>query len=638
MMVRVRSTGETFDPASLRELGTGGEARVLALPGDPPRVVKLYHRPDEERRAKAEAMMAHPPRGGTGEALAQGDAAGGFTFAWPADVVLDGAGGFAGFVMPRARGRRVFELYNPATRRDRAPRFHTGTLHRVARNVAAAFAALHAAGYVLGDVNESNVVVGPDGSVTLVDCDSFQVREPGGALHRSRVGRAEFTPPEMQGADFGAVERTAEHDRFGLAVLLFHLLMEGTHPFAGQYPGGAEPPAMEARIREGHFAYAGRPDAPSRPPRLAPPFGILHPELQALFLRCFTAGHADPSDRPSADEWVAALEVAEAALVPCEDNARHHFGLHLGRCPWCERTAFLGGRDPFPAPGTVQRKKKPARPRRWESWDAEPEVPILSVLPTVPGIPGYTAPARVPQFGARRGSGAASPPARRGPAAWIYPRGAAAWLPPVVLAMAYPSAGSGGWLLLALPMGILAMLTLIGADGAPTRWSRIQSYATGFAGLFLLFAGAVRSLAAPPPMLGMVEERVLPPSAARGAPPVVPEHGNVNRAPRLRNGPEVQSVLSTLYPSLLRDAGIEGEVLVAFAIDEGGRVIPSSVEVAEASHEGFTNAAIAGVMAMHFDPALEDGRPVRILAQLPIDFSLPVSQPRTPSLRPGDAP
>src|SRR5438105_3869599 len=82
-----------------------------------------------------------------------------------------------------------------------------------ARNIAAAVHAVHSRGYVIGDVNESNILVTDTALATLVDTDSFQVRDPGsGVVYRCPVGKPEFTPPELQGASFGEIDRTPEHD------------------------------------------------------------------------------------------------------------------------------------------------------------------------------------------------------------------------------------------------------------------------------------------------------------------------------------------------------------------------------------------------------------------------------------------
>ncbi|HEV7587930.1 MAG TPA: hypothetical protein VGO40_07335 [Longimicrobium sp.] len=376
---RRRSTLERLVLDPELEIGAGGEAVVYGVPGDGTLVAKLYHEPAIERARKLGAMLAHPP------AMPEGTAT-----AWPADLLLDGRGRFAGFVMPRAEGPRLFEFYNPVSRRETAGGFHAGRMHRAGRNLAAAFDALHAAGYVVGDVNESNLLVSPiDSGVTLVDADSLQVRDAeSGAVFRSRVGKPEFTPPELQGVSFEEVDRTEVHDRFGLAVLLFLLLMEGTHPFAARLDADGEAPPVEERIRRGLFPHASDHDD-CHPPRLSPRFDALHPPLQALFVRAFVGGHADPAARPSPAEWRDALQSAESALAVCAANPLHRHGAHLDACPWCERTALLGGRDPFPAPGTAMvRAPRPPRPRRM----AAP--PMASASPPSPPL--------LAQYGTRR--------------------------------------------------------------------------------------------------------------------------------------------------------------------------------------------------------------------------------------------
>ena len=351
-LFRRRSTLELLALDPEREIGAGGEAVVYHVPGDTGLVAKIYHDPAIERARKLALMLAHPP------ALPEGT-----SIAWPVDVLLHERG-FAGFVMPFAEGPRVFEFYNPVTRRAHAPGFHFGLLHRAGQNLAAAFDALHAAGYVVGDVNESNLLVSPsDARVTLVDADSLQVRDPSGGIFRSKVGKAEFTPPELQGVSFGDVDREPEHDRFGLAVLLFLLLMEGTHPFASRLAAGGETPPVEERIRRGLFPHASGEDE-VHPPRLSPPFDALDAEVREMFVRAFVAGYSDPTARPAAAEWRDALEAAEGRLVECGANPLHRFAPHLGACPWCERARLLGGRDPFPVGAPVSVPVPRPRPRR----------------------------------------------------------------------------------------------------------------------------------------------------------------------------------------------------------------------------------------------------------------------------------
>lgn len=346
MFLRRESTQAILNLADSALLGTGGEARIYSVPNEPDLVAKIYHQPDERYVHKLAAMLAQPPND---PAKAQGHT----SIVWPTELLrtLDAKNQVCGFLMERVhRMRCVIDVYHPGTRRRQAPLFNYAYLHRTARNLATAVGALHAGGYVIGDVNESNVLVSETALVTLVDTDSFQVRDPRtGIAFRSPVGKAEFTPPELQGKVFAEIDRHPEHDLFGLAVLLFQLLMEGTHPFAGVYTGPGEPPPIEARILAGHFPYGAGKGAPYRPMPAAPPLGMLTPQLRQLFIRCFIEGFRNPQARPSAHVWQEALRESEAALRACTANSQHLFGQHLAECPWCKRTRQLGGRDPFPS-------------------------------------------------------------------------------------------------------------------------------------------------------------------------------------------------------------------------------------------------------------------------------------------------
>ena len=352
MFLRRESTQTILNLADSALLGTGGEARIYSVPNEPDLVAKIYHHPDANYAHKLAAMLAHPP---TDPAKAQGHT----SIVWPVEVLrsLDAKHQVCGFLMERVhRMRCVMDVYHPGTRRRQAPLFNYAYLHRTARNLAAAAGALHAGGYVIGDVNESNVLVSETALVTLVDTDSFQVRDAQtGVVYRSPVGKAEFTPPELQGKVFSEIDRRPEHDLFGLGVLIFQLLMEGTHPFAGVYTGAGEPPPIEARILAGHFPYGAGRGAPYRPMPAAPPLSLLTPQLRQLFIRCFIEGFRYPLARPTAQQWQEALKEAEITLRSCAANGQHLFGQHLSECPWCKRTRQLGGRDPFPSMTAIQR-------------------------------------------------------------------------------------------------------------------------------------------------------------------------------------------------------------------------------------------------------------------------------------------
>ena len=341
-----QSTGETFtlDPAFV--IGRGGEGTIYRYPPDAKLAAKVYHPSLATRTEKLKAMIANPPNN---PMRAQGHA----SIAWPVDLVCEASGRRAcvGYLMPNLSGMHpLIQYYTPKQRVQIEPGFHYEYLLRTATNLANAISALHASNYVIGDVNESNFLVSDRALVTVIDTDSFQVRNPQtGLVHRCHVGKAEYTPPELIGKDFSTIDRYPEHDLFGMAVLIYQLLMEGEHPFNGVYQGPGDSPTTMDAIRSGYFLHTRTRQVPYQPKPYGLPFSMLPSELQQLFLKCFDDGHTNQSTRPSAAAWHKALQSAESALLPCGTNLNHRYPRHLNECPWCKRASSLGV-DWFPQP------------------------------------------------------------------------------------------------------------------------------------------------------------------------------------------------------------------------------------------------------------------------------------------------
>jgi DNA-binding helix-hairpin-helix protein with protein kinase domain len=314
-----------------QEIGRGGEGSVWSISGTTSIAAKFYHQelaPDQARkieamcRAKTEKL----------ERIA----------AWPIAVLsAKAAGEPQGLLMPRVNGYRAAHLlYNPKSRRTTFPEAQFPFIMHSATNVARAFATIHDAGQVIGDVNHGNLLVAGSAVVALIDCDSFQITDRG-SVYRCLVGVPEFTPPELQEKNFQSVLRTPQHDAFGLAVLIFHILFLGRHPFAGIYKNGAADITIEQAISEYRFAYS--PDTSltqMQPPPSALRLTELTPAIASLFLRSFTRNGAN-GVRPSAHEWIAALETAEGELKQCVANPSHHYFRHISACPWCRVEAMV---------------------------------------------------------------------------------------------------------------------------------------------------------------------------------------------------------------------------------------------------------------------------------------------------------
>lgn len=89
--------------------------------------------------------------------------------------------------------------------------------------------------------------------------------------------------------------------------------------------------------------------------------------------------------------------------------------------------------------------------------------------------------------------------------------------------------------------------------------------------------------------------------------------------PTILNLREVQEALQREYPSVLRDAGIEGVVRVWFRVDETGRVVERRIEESS-GHPQFDEAALAVADLMEFSPAQNRDRRVAVGVVFPIRF------------------
>jgi len=338
-----------------RELGRGGEGAVFPVVGVPDLVAKIYLKPPAPLKVEKLHSMAKR----ASPALLR-------VAAWPVDVLGDETGSVRGFLMPKVSAREdVHELYSPKSRRRAFPGVDFRFLARVAANIARAFAQVHAVGNVIGDVNHGNALVGRDGTVVLIDCDSFQIRD-GVRMFTCDVGVPLFTPPELAGQAFRGLKRSANHDAFGLAVLLFHLLYLGRHPFAGKHADGEMP--IERAIAESRFVY-GANAAQSGMTR--PPGTLALDNFGEDIARLFESAFAPPGEmpRPAAAQWIDALQALESRLSSCGVSPSHYYPRRspgpgpdggVAGCCWCAfefqtgLKLFTATRNTFDAQGNAK--------------------------------------------------------------------------------------------------------------------------------------------------------------------------------------------------------------------------------------------------------------------------------------------
>ena len=137
------------------EIARGGEGTIHEIVGDPQQVAKIFHKQSDEKDQKLRVMLANKPHDQT---LQMGHV----SIAWPIKRIPNEAGKCIGFTMPYIDRQNSFPLimiYNPRNRRKLSLNFPWEYLVRMAKNLAMMIAELHARGYVVGDLNESNILV-----------------------------------------------------------------------------------------------------------------------------------------------------------------------------------------------------------------------------------------------------------------------------------------------------------------------------------------------------------------------------------------------------------------------------------------------------------------------------------------------
>jgi TonB family protein len=113
-----------------------------------------------------------------------------------------------------------------------------------------------------------------------------------------------------------------------------------------------------------------------------------------------------------------------------------------------------------------------------------------------------------------------------------------------------------------------------------------------------------------------------PALAPSGSALVEPPPGDTRWAAMADEPPELLVGGRLHYPRALREAGIEGRIIVEAVIDTLGRTEAGSLRVLGGGHAGLAAAAVRYVRRALFRPARVGGRPVRVRIRLPVDFVL----------------
>lgn len=289
-------------------VGTGGEGRVYVAkkPGAKEKIaIKIFSKrklSDDILSRKISAMVEMGKRNQTLVNYSR--------IAWPKLSVFDKDKRFVGYAMKRANGVPLTKLAHPKVYENHFPDMDREKVAQMLICLWKSAQFLHERDICIGDVNLNNVMCSVHYKTCWIDVDSFQIGNPDNpaSFYPCPVGRPELTPPEHQDINFTEIKRNRESDLFSLAILTFQCLMLGRHPF--EHIGGGSP---VDNLRKGHIPYLSGGAIPGEegavPP--GPWYNIwdwyTH-NVKNLFQRALRDGLHNVKLRPSADEWIKALD------------------------------------------------------------------------------------------------------------------------------------------------------------------------------------------------------------------------------------------------------------------------------------------------------------------------------------------
>lgn len=293
-------------------LGRGGEGNVYEVihsSNYQGYVVKIYH-PEgrtEERARKITYMIANRPvLSDIRDAI------------WPEKIVYE-KNKFVGFLMRKTKSlvdlTSLCSLHTPhklgdpwRDRFNRNTRYGLKNRVKVCSNIANILQQIHAtAKYTLADIKPENIKVDLNGSVSLIDVDSVEIREGKDILFPAEKTTSEYSPAEWKKVHSKGEVLQESWDCFSMTVVFYKVLF-GLHPFTGTC---AEPydklESNDQKILHGLFPHSSKETFFRVIPEPHQSFFSITKEIQHLFLQCFEEGHKKPSMRPTAKTWLLTL-------------------------------------------------------------------------------------------------------------------------------------------------------------------------------------------------------------------------------------------------------------------------------------------------------------------------------------------
>jgi len=298
--------------------------------------VKIYYSQyqTQQKAEKLRFMANHKPQQITNKTN--------YMICWVVDLVFR-QGAFVGFLMPLAfdNSIQLYELCTTKIRRNLTSIWHqkfdrnsdTSIENRLKLcvNIAIAIHNIHnTKNYVLVDMKPQNILLCPEGKVSIVDLDSIQISNGVQVIYQGHVATPEYTPAEGTRISPSNDYIPETWDRFSLAIIFYELIF-GLHPFVATSTGQYEHiTTIDEAIKNGLFVFGSK----SQFLQLPLPhnnFQLLPQNIKDCFVKALDKGHNNPNARPTAEEWGKVL--FEELQLETETNISCPICTHTVRVP-----------------------------------------------------------------------------------------------------------------------------------------------------------------------------------------------------------------------------------------------------------------------------------------------------------------
>jgi serine/threonine protein kinase len=299
---------------------------------------KVYNDKNRFNKAKIEAMLSNPPANilikFADEVFPQ--------LAWPQKIFRLDNGETHGYLMPIIDLDESFPLdyfYDPVLFNKLNAPEESALSYKVeiARNLASIIADLHRHGHFFIDLKPQNIrVFRHTHVVTLLDCDGFSIACKTNKRFPADLISSDYISPEAYKNRTSPEQLGVEQDLYALAVILFQILNNGTHPFQGII----QDDNIDAPTNDEKAALALYPHGIENNKRILPRPQSIHELWPTSTRKLFDSAFVgDPKKRPTASEWAEHFDqlLKDKLLVRCEKHPLNiaHIKFKLKECPRC---------------------------------------------------------------------------------------------------------------------------------------------------------------------------------------------------------------------------------------------------------------------------------------------------------------